>query len=90
MIAITAPLPNGKQNTAYSESLSAMSGVPPYTWAAETDQGQTGLPPGLTISSLGVISGTIGAVTGTFNSTIKVTDHDGQLGAMVVLITVTA
>jgi hypothetical protein len=47
------PLPNAALGEAYLAQLSAVGGVEPYTW---TSSGQ--LPPGLTLSSNGVISGT--------------------------------
>ncbi len=49
----TSSLPNGRINTAYSTPLTAVGGVPPYTWTA------TGLPAGLAVNpNTGVISGT--------------------------------
>ena len=47
----------------------------PYTFTA------TGLPPGLTISSSGTISGTP-TVSGTFNYTVTVTDRAGNTGTV--------
>jgi phosphatidylinositol-3-phosphatase len=53
--------------------LSASGGTPPYQWTA------TGLPPGLSISTSGVISGTP-TVTGTFTVTATATDTVGASG----------
>jgi hypothetical protein len=51
----TSSLPDGMVGTAYSVTLAAGGGTPPYTWAV-TSGGA--LPAGLAISSGGVISGT--------------------------------
>ena len=47
-----APLPDGYVGAPYSWSYTASGGVPPYIWTASS------LPPGLTMSSAGVLSGT--------------------------------
>ena len=61
-------LPAASLNTAYSQTLAATGGVPPYTWTAN------GLPSGLTINSgTGVISGTPVAA-GNFAPVITVSD----------------
>ena len=54
--AITSPstLPSGLAERAYSTTLAATGGIPPYTWTVATGT----LPPGLSLSSGGVISGT--------------------------------
>jgi Putative Ig domain len=55
-LAIIAPLPGpGQVGTSYTFQASAQGGVPPYTWAAINN---TSPPPGLTLSSSGVLSGT--------------------------------
>ena len=91
MIAVIAPLPSVAKGSLYSQQLGAESGVPPYTWASSKDQGQTGLPIGLSISTSGLISGNCSTdnATGVYTCTIKVTDNDGQLGAIITQITVT-
>ena len=66
----TGSLQSGTVGLAYSQALAASSGVQPYTW---TLAGGTLLPPGLSLSSSGVISGTPIA-TGTTNFTVQVTD----------------
>jgi hypothetical protein len=66
----TASLQSGTVGLAYSQTLGANSGVQPYTWSLA---GGTLLPPGLSLSSSGVISGTPIA-TGTTNFTVQVTD----------------
>src|SRR5208283_3545110 len=62
-------LPAGTLNVAYSATLSATGGQPPYTWSTSGS-----LPAGLTLSaSTGVISGTPSAA-GTSNFTATVRD----------------
>jgi hypothetical protein len=48
----TTSLPEAEVGVAYSATLTATGGLPPYTWTA------TGLPAGLSCSPAGVISGT--------------------------------
>jgi hypothetical protein len=74
---ITASLPNGKVGLAYpATQLQAAGGVLPYsswTWA----NGWPSLPPGLSISSAGVITGTPRAA-GTFGLVVSVTGGDSR------------
>src|SRR5205085_748485 len=66
---VTTSLPAGTVNSPYSVTLAATGGKSPSTWALATGT----LPPGLTLSSAGVISGTpTTPVTSTF--TVRVTD----------------
>jgi hypothetical protein len=53
--------------TAYSASLAASGGVPPYTWTV------SGLPSGVTATTAGVLSGTPDT-TGTFTVSVTITD----------------
>ncbi|MDE2155999.1 MAG: putative Ig domain-containing protein [Xanthomonadaceae bacterium] len=62
-----ASLPTPVIGTAYSETLSATGGVAPYTYSA------TGVPPGLTLSPGGVISGTPTGF-GSFVMSVSATD----------------
>ncbi len=66
----TNALPGGTQNQAYSVSLTATGGTPPYIWSLVNG---TALPAGLTLSATGQISGTpTGSGSTTF--TVQVTD----------------
>ena len=54
---------------AYNQTLAASGGQTPYSWTNSSGA----LPPGLTLATNGVISGTP-TTNGTFNFTVKVTD----------------
>jgi sugar lactone lactonase YvrE len=64
----TSSLPAGRQVSTYSATLAASGGTAPYHWSATGS-----LPPGLSLSPGGVLSGTPTA-TGTSSVTFKVTD----------------
>jgi len=64
---LTTGVPDPVAGTAYTFQLAATGGVAPYTWAA------TGLPPGLSCSASGLVSGTA-SVPGTYSPTVTVTD----------------
>jgi hypothetical protein len=64
----STPLPNGTVGTPYSASILAGGGTPPYTF-----QGNSNLPPGLTLSSSGILSGTP-LYPGLFDLNYSVTD----------------
>jgi hypothetical protein len=69
VIVTPSPLPNAAPGVAYSKTLVAASGIPPRTWSLASGT----LPPGLTLSAAGVISGTP-TTPGTSTFTAKVTD----------------
>ena len=70
IITTNSPLPTGKVNVAYSQTLAAIGGVAPYTWTVTAGA----LPAGLSLNAAtGVISGT-STVTGTANFTIQISD----------------
>jgi hypothetical protein len=77
-IAIKGP---GSMSLDVGKSISltytASGGTAPYTWSA------TGLPPGLTMSSTGVLSGTP-TIAGNWNITFNVTDSTGATAAMTI------
>jgi hypothetical protein len=77
LIQISPPppaLPDGTNGVAYNGTnvtLSATGGQSPYTWSLTAD---SALPPNLTLSSGGVISGTPAATSGTYDVVIQMTD----------------
>ena len=70
-VSISTPtvLPSASDNVAYSATLTATGGVAPYTWSVTAGT----LPPGLVISTGGVISGTP-TVTGSYVFSVQVQD----------------
>ena len=62
--------------SAINQSMSASGGTAPYTWSVTSGS----LPTGLTLSSSGVITGTVTAF-GNFTFTIRVTDAANPQGA---------
>ncbi|MDC8014835.1 Ig domain-containing protein [Tahibacter soli] len=71
-----ATLPNGTVNFAYpAQALVASGGLAPYTFAVTAGA----LPPGLTLSPAGAITG-IGTAVGTFGFTVTATDANGFSG----------
>ena len=69
MVIRPATLPSGTKNVAYSRSLTATGGASPYVFKVKSGA----LPPGLTLSKSGVISGTP-TQRGTFTFVAHVTD----------------
>ena len=67
------PVHNGEVGVGYlAVTLTAKNGAPPYAWSVSTGA----LPPGLTLSGGGVITGK-NTQSGTFAFTVKVTDYAG-------------
>lgn len=69
----TTTLANGAVGTAYNASLQVTGGAGTLTWSLASG---SSLPPGLTLSSLGTISGTPNTA-GKTTFTVKVTDASG-------------
>ena len=65
-ITTTSPLARGRAGVAYSQTLAASGGVPPYRWSGT-------VPAGLSLAAAGSISGTP-STPGTFSFTATVTD----------------
>jgi uncharacterized protein (TIGR03437 family) len=79
----TTTIPGVTISTAASQTLGASGGSAPYTWRVI---GGT-VPPGLTFSSSGVLSGTP-TRAGTYSFTVKVTDAGGNSATQTINITV--
>lgn len=78
-----ATLPNGTGGTPYSQTLSASGGIGAYTFSLTAGA----LPPGMSFSSGGVLSGTPTAA-GVFNMTVTATDANGQSGSRAYALTI--
>ncbi len=79
----TTSLPGGTINVPYSSTLAASGGEPPYVWSVIGGS----LPPGLGLSSAGVISGTPIA-GGVYNVTVQVADTLANAASKMLAITV--
>ena len=81
-----ATLPTGAANVPYSFQLTATGGLAPYTWCvvesggSTCDNGAGTLPPGLTLSSAGVISGTPTTDGTPTTFTVQVSDSETSPG----------
>ena len=84
-IATPSTLPSGSITGAYSQILAATGGVPPYTWSILSGA----LPPGLALSSAGVIAGTP-ATTGAYGFTAQAQDSRSATASQAFSLTVTA
>jgi|GEM_PF-1479346 len=79
----TTTLPTVNWNTPVSLALAAQGGLPQYSWTVASGS----LPPGLSLSAPGVISGTPTA-SGSYNFTAKVTDQNAQMASQALTLTV--
>jgi hypothetical protein len=89
LIQISPPppaLPDGTNAVAYSVTLSATGGQSPYTWSLTANS--AGLPPGLTLSPGGVISGTPTSSAIYDNIAIQMNDSSGRSVIMNYSITI--
>lgn len=82
-ITTTSPLTGGTSGVAYSATLEAEGGNIPYVWSVDSGD----LPAGVTLSSLGVLSGTP-TETGEFIVTYKVTDRFTQTATAELSLTI--
>ena len=77
--------PSGWTRTVYSNTLTVSGGTSPYAWTVSAGS----LPPGISLSASGNLTGTPTA-TGTFAFTVKVTDANGQIATQATSITIAA
>lgn len=72
-ISTSPTLPQATQNSAYQATFATSGGTGPFTWNLAAG---SNLPSGLSLSSSGVISGTLASsvATGFYNFTVQVTD----------------
>src|SRR5664280_1636557 len=83
LIVTTTSLPGGTLSVRYSSTLAASGGEPPYNWSIIGGS----LPPGLGLSSAGVISGTPIA-GGIYNFTVQVADTLANTASAMLSITI--
>lgn len=74
-LVVDTNLSSGIAGSPYKMVLSASGLNPPYTWSSPSGYGQ--FPPGLNLSSSGIISGTP-SKAGTWIFNVKITDASGQ------------
>ncbi|MEK6301846.1 MAG: putative Ig domain-containing protein [Acidobacteriota bacterium] len=79
----TTSLPDATVGVSYSRTLVASGGRPEYAWLVESGA----LPPGLSMSQSGGISGTP-STGGTFNFSLRVTDANGGSAAKALTLVV--
>jgi hypothetical protein len=75
-------IPNAQLNTTFAFQLNAQGGTPPYTWSKLSGT----LPPGLTFSSAGLVSGSATA-TGVFSFKVQVRDAVAATAALSLSLT---
>ena len=78
----TSPLPSAATGQPYNTTLTATGGTPPFVWSASS-----ALPPGLSLSAGGVISGTPTA-SGSYTLPIRVTDSQNVTATASLSLTV--
>ena len=76
-------VPNARIGTFYSQTLTATGGVPPYTWSTSSAL----VPPGLSLSTAGVLSGMPTAL-GTTDFGVNVTDANSLTVGQSLILTV--
>ena len=84
-ITTASPLPYVMIATAYSQTFAVTGGTSPYTWSVSSGS----LPPGLTLSAAGVLSGTP-TQPGLFNFTVRVADAVGLFTTKAFALTIDA
>lgn len=85
---VTTTLPGGKTGKAYSATLSAIGGTPPYSWTLVKSEGT--LPKGLVLKGSGLLSGTPTG-KGTFQLTVRVAEakkYGGESATAVITLAI--
>ncbi|HKQ47803.1 MAG TPA: putative Ig domain-containing protein [Phycisphaerae bacterium] len=77
-------LPPGKLGRSYNKTLSAGGAIGPYSFGISAG----GLPPGLSLSAEGVLSGVPHTQTGVFAFTVTATSESGCVGSRAYSITI--
>jgi uncharacterized protein (TIGR03437 family) len=81
-------LTSGLVGQNYLTQLSASGGIAPYTFAEQSfSSPETGLPPGLNLSTNGAISGTP-TLAGTFTFPVSANDQNDDFGSATIQITI--
>jgi hypothetical protein len=82
-------LPSGTQNAAYQAVLTAAGGAPPYSWSLAAG---SSLPAGLSLSSSGVITGSIASsvAIGSYSLTATATDSNASTSSETLTLPVFA
>jgi hypothetical protein len=84
----TTSLPSAAEGVAYSQTVQAQGDiVAPVNWTIVPGSGS--LPPNLTLSAMGVLSGTP-TTPGTYNFTVRATDSIGDFGTQALSLLVNA
>lgn len=83
LMITTTTLPGGTVGISYNQVLQATGGTMPYTWSLSAGS----LPPGLSLSGSGMITG-IPSASGAYNFTVKVSDAVGLTAKQLLSITI--
>src|SRR5262245_59180333 len=84
-ISTSSPLPNGTVGTAYSQTLAASGGVPPFMWSVTSGALPAGFNP--LAPTTGVISGTP-TTAGTVSFTVHIRDDASQTATRQFALTI--
>ncbi len=77
--------PAGQVGVAYTDTLTATGGTAPYTWSVNAGS----LPPGITLSSAGVLAGTP-TTAGSYPFTVNVIDQNNGIATTSITLVVAA
>jgi hypothetical protein len=83
-ITTASPLPGGTAGAAYSQTLAAAGGMPPYTWTVSAGS----LPAGLNLSAAGVLSGTPAQGCSSCAFTVRAADNAGAAATRQLALTI--